>query len=315
MATNALDRMMTELGGAATYGQLRTIASKRAIGQAVDTGRLIRLARNRDATSELAEHAASAHGLSGTMSHGSAAAHYGWSMKHEPQIPVVTVRPNRHLTRDQQCGVRTVWRDLSSAERSGAVTSPLRTVVDCALTMPFDEALAVADSACRAGDVDEDTLIEAAGRVRGRGARQARRVLRESTSLAANPLESVLRAIALDVAGLDVSPQVQICEPGVWAVVDLADVSLGLVLEAEGFAFHGTRKGFEKDCERYSSLTCLGWLVLRFTWKQVMRRPDWVRDRIADAVRLRGAGLPGGLASPATRAAAVPRGRSDRRTA
>ena len=298
--SDSIETVMARLGGAATYGQLRAASSKRAIRAGIDSGQIVRLARNRYATADLADHLRAAHRLSGTLSHASAAAQHGWSMKHEPVLPSVTVRPNRHLTPAQQAGVTVIWRAVDD----GAVTRPLRTIVDCARTMPFDEALAVADSACRTGDVEPAELVRAATQARGRGSRQARRVLREATPLAANPLESVLRAIALDVPGLRVRPQVQIAEPGVWAVVDLADVSLGIVLEAEGFEFHGTRKGFDKDCERYSSLTCLGWLVLRFTWRQVMHRPDWVRDRIIDAVRLRQAGLPGGVASAITRSAA-----------
>ncbi|MDX6294410.1 MAG: hypothetical protein QOH50_3485, partial [Kribbellaceae bacterium] len=39
------------------------------------------------------------------------------------------------------------WADLSVAEREAGVTEPLRTVLDCARTLPFGEALAVADKA------------------------------------------------------------------------------------------------------------------------------------------------------------------------
>lgn len=42
---------------------------------------------------------------------------------------------------------------------------------------------------------------------------------REASGLAANPFESVLRAIALDVAGLDLQPQVVIDEDGCWEQV------------------------------------------------------------------------------------------------
>jgi hypothetical protein len=42
------------------------------------------------------------------------------------------------------------------------VTGPLRTVVDCARVLPFDSALAVADSALRSGNVRRADLTRAA---------------------------------------------------------------------------------------------------------------------------------------------------------
>jgi hypothetical protein len=44
------------------------------------------------------------------------------------------------------------------------VTDPVRTVIDCARDLPFDEALAVADSALRSGKVGPDALRQAAAR-------------------------------------------------------------------------------------------------------------------------------------------------------
>jgi very-short-patch-repair endonuclease len=87
----------------------------------------------------------------------------------------------------------------------------------------------------------------------------------------------VLRSICRDVEGLSVTPQYQIVADGIWAVVDLADERLRLVVEAEGFEFHGTRRGLVRDCRRYTEMTVLGWSILRFTWEDVMYRPEWVR--------------------------------------
>jgi hypothetical protein len=71
-------------------------------------------------------------------------------------------------------------------------------------------------------------------------------------SRAANPFESVLRAIALDVPGLDLVPQFRIDCNGKWVGrVDLADLRLRLVLEADSYEFHGEPELFEKDCKRY----------------------------------------------------------------
>jgi very-short-patch-repair endonuclease len=120
-------------------------------------------------------------------------------------------------------------------------------------------------------------LQSAVRALRGPGARQAREVAAFADGRAANPFESVLRSICRDVAGLEVVPQYQIVADGIWAVVDLADARLRLVVEEEGFAFHGTRRGLARDCRRYTEITVLGWSVLRFTWEDVMYDADWVR--------------------------------------
>ena len=81
-------------------------------------------------------------------------------------------------------------------------------------------------------------------------------------------------------------PQVRIDDAsGFVGRVDLADVRLRLVIEGESFEFHGEREMLDRDCRRYSRLTADGWLVLRFSWNQVMTRPAWVREVIAAAVQ------------------------------
>lgn len=43
-------------------------------------------------------------------------------------------------------------------------------------------------------------------------------------------------------------------------------------------------QGILKDVRRYTLLTADGWMVLRFTWDDVMLRPGWVREVLARAV-------------------------------
>jgi very-short-patch-repair endonuclease len=162
----------------------------------------------------------------------------------------------------------------------------VRTVVDCARDLPFDEALCVADSALRSGDVSKRELVEAADVLRGPGSRRAREVAESASAKAANPLESILHAICRGIDGLSVVQQLLIYESEGNAEVDLADQALRLVIEAEGYESHGTRAGFDKDCRRYTVLATAGWLVLRFTWTQVMFEPEWVAARIEQAVAL-----------------------------
>ncbi|WP_404388709.1 endonuclease domain-containing protein [Humibacillus xanthopallidus] len=82
-------------------------------------------------------------------------------------------------------------------------------------------------------------------------------------------------------------PQHRIRYDDFYARVDLADERLRLVLEADSFEFHGERAAMSRDAERYDELVSRGWLVLRFTWEQVMLRPAWVARVIERTVRRR----------------------------
>lgn len=203
----------------------------------------------------------------------------------------MTVRRKRHLAKEVQRAHEVSWRDLPPDAITAGRTNALLTVEDCARTLEWPAALTVADSALRCGDVEPEELSALADRLRGRHAVAARRVLRQADGRAANPLESCLRAIALDIEGFHVQPQQVIAAPGVFAVVDLADASHGIVLEAEGFEHHGTRAGLQRDCERYTLLASLGWIVLRFSYADVMGRPDWVR-RMVELTLAQGRRLP-----------------------
>lgn len=143
--------------------------------------------------------------------------------------------------------------------------------------LPIDEALAVADSALRSRDLAIADLRTAAGQVKGAGAARVRRVLLAADGRAANPFESVLRAVASEIDGLHLVPQLQVAEPGLFAVVDIGDRDRKLALEAEGIEFHGTKEGFQRDVRRHTELGMYGWHSLRFVWSDVMYKPAWVR--------------------------------------
>jgi very-short-patch-repair endonuclease len=268
---------LPRLGGCATLSQLLTLCTGHAVKRATRRGQILRLARGRYVLPLVVSHRREAHRLSGTLSHLSAAAVLGWPVKTPPSEPWITVARKRNLAAERRSGLHVSWRDLGDDEVVRGVTSPLRTILDCATSLPFDEALAVADSALRSGTVRPHELDDAADALRGPGSLSARRVLQAADGRAANPFESVLRALCLDLPGLDVRPQVQLVGDGIFAIVDLADERLRLVIEAEGFEFHGSRTGLARDCRRYTEIAVLGWTVLRFTWEDVMFRPGWVR--------------------------------------
>ena len=75
-----------------------------------------------------------------------------------------------------------------------------------------------------------------------------------------------------------------VSSPHCWARPDLVDRERRIVVECESYEWHGDRAGFRKDVRRYTLLVADGWLVLRFTWEDVMFRPEWVRQVLCRAV-------------------------------
>lgn len=134
-------------------------------------------------------------------------------------------------------------------------------------------------------------LREAAAVLRGPGAGHARRVAAHADGRSANPLESVLRALCIEV-GLVLTPQLEVADPGLYAMVDLGSEELRLVVEAEGYETHGTRKGLRRDCRRHSGFAIWGWSSLRFAYEDVMFEQDWCRWVLGSWLITRSGGVP-----------------------
>lgn len=271
------------LGGVAPRRSLLRLVGRRELDAALRRGDIVRDARGRYALPIADQARRSANRLSGVVSHRSAALLHGWELKVAPERPDVTVRRKRRLSPEQAAGVAVHFADLAPGEVVAGVTSVDRTLADCLRSLPFDEALAVADSALRHRSVSPERLVAIAAAVRGPGARQARRVAREASPLAANPFESVARAIALDVPGLDLRPQVVVRDGSGRGRVDLLDRERRLVVECESHSWHSRRGALRRDCRRYTKLVLLGFRVLRFAWEDVMFHPDYVRDCLVAA--------------------------------
>jgi very-short-patch-repair endonuclease len=272
-----------ELGGVATRGTLLRLVSRPELDRAVAAGDVVRIARGRYALTETDRALLAATALGGVLSMSSAALQHGWAVKTVPDLPHVTVAKSRKIAPQRRRGVHLHRANLDLAQRAAGVTDVETTLRDCLRLLPFDEALAIADSALRGG-VGAALLQGVADLAAGPGAPQVRRVAGEASPLAANPFESALRAISLDVPGLALRPQVWIRDCAVRP--DLDDERLRNVVEADSFEWHGKRSALARDARRYNSLVAAGWLVLRFAWEDVMHDPDHVRRVLADVTGL-----------------------------
>lgn len=182
--------VMERSGGVASAAQLRRAGvGRRRLRKAVAEGEVVRCARGRYAVAAVGEQRAAAHALTGVLSHLSAALHHGWKVKEVPEVAQVVVPRTRRLREGSGAGCRIRWRDLAAGEVEDGVTTPLRTVLDCARDLPFDEALAVADSALRSDLVGPGELVRAAAGLNGPGARSARLVAEHASGLEAESFE------------------------------------------------------------------------------------------------------------------------------
>jgi len=274
---------LERLGGVATRGTLVGASTRLDVDQALEVGDIIVLARGRNALPQVDAARSGAHRVTGAVSWRSAAQTYEWELLRTPPLPEVTVTPSRKLTKDQRRGLQVHRGALHDSEVDEGVTTRARTLVDCIRGLPFDEALAVADSALRHG-FSAKLLSGLARNARGPGSAQMRRVAALASADKANPFESGLHAIAATVPGLTVRPQVAIRDPHFLGRPDLVDQRLQIVLEADSFEWHGGRSALSRDARRYDELVVRGWLVLRFAWEHVMDEQAWVRSILVAAV-------------------------------
>lgn len=281
---DAVVRRLVELGGLATRRTLLTGASRSMIDRSVAAGLVVVADRGRYALPEVEEGRRLAHGLSGLLSLTSAALHHGWEVAHVPERPHVTVPRRRRVTGPRRSGVRLHFADVLPEDvTDGVATGVELTLLQCGRALPFTEALAVWDSAARHG-VPPVILRRVALLARGPGSAQVHRLAGVVDGGAANPFESVLRGIALDVPGLKVRAQVPIRTPRTTVRPDLVDERLQLVVEADSFEWHGSRAALRRDARRYDLLVADGWRVLRFAWEDVMHDPEFVRAVLVDTV-------------------------------
>jgi len=268
------------LGGTARADQLRGRVSRKDLREALSSGSLEDLGHGRYGLPSLSQTHRKQVLLSGTIGCLSAAVEHGWPVLRPPDRPWIAVPVKRRVDGRRRRGVNLMWADVE-----GSVTSPLRTVLDCLVRLPAVESLAVADSALRLGVVDPDELRHAAERLRGPGSPVARRLARAASALPMSPLESALRALLLDLPGLDLRAQVPLTVGGRTVHPDLFDERLGLVVEAEGWLYHGNPEQFARDLERYTDMAVVPLTVLRFGHHHVTARPEWVRDCVDRARR------------------------------
>lgn len=277
--------ILARLGGCATAAELAGAVPPGALKAAVQRGDVERLARGVYGLPSVGPDRLAAVAYDGVVSYTSAAITWGLPVLVRPEKPHVTVPAQRRPRPGRPAELH--WAAVSPTERAARLTSLLRTVLDCARILPFGEALAIADAALATGRVTKDELVAAAVSMRGPGRPNAVRVATEATGKSESFLESMLRSLLITEGIEGFEPQVVVHTGGTRARVDLGHRPARIALEAEGYEFHGSPGSFAADCRRYDDLVTAGWLVLRFTYQQVIGDPSWVVETVRSAVAQR----------------------------
>ena len=182
--------------------------------------------------------------------------------------------------------------DLAASRRGGiACTNPLRTIVDLGAVAPEAVPAAFA-SLMTSGFVSTSAawaVLERHARAGRNGVGVLRRVLAD-WGFEHRPPDSELEIVMNSMVARSSLPRPEFHARIIGIEVDFLFAGAKLVVECDGWQDHGrVRAQFERDRERDARLVEAGYVVLRFTWNQIVRRPVWVSERIAGAIAVRSA--------------------------
>ncbi len=128
---------------------------------------------------------------------------------------------------------------------------------------------------------------------RGRpGSRIMRELLEERTGEEWTPTESELEDLFVAFcAAHDIEPPLRQRNLGETRPkrVDFVYFDVGLVIELDGRSYHDSKSDADEDRWRDVELAAMGLRVMRFTWRDLVHRPDWCARQLKTAVGQRAA--------------------------
>ena len=219
----------------------------------------------------------------GVISHRSAAALWRLPVDEHPQVHV-TVDDRRYRLR--AAGVTLHRVPLSRVETCRfdglPVTTRSRTLVDLLRTEPIQRGRGLLDRAVQLGWVSAEDLRRSLRDGPGRtGNTRLRELLAGLEPGADAESERVLHRLLrrAGISGWRKQHTVRLRHRTVY--LDVAFPKLTLGIEVDGKLAHDELSDrFEDDRSRQNELVAAGWTILRFTWRQLHDRPNWVLAQI-----------------------------------
>ncbi|HKE51794.1 MAG TPA: hypothetical protein VKE25_09805 [Actinomycetes bacterium] len=283
-------------GGAARWRTIQNAGfTWRQVADFVARGRLVHVGYGTYALPTADPAVVAAIKANGFLCHTSAATIWNLSLLRRSVRPHVLVADNSTIHLPDVQLHRVARRQLVDTVRRPWPTTTLeRTLLDCARTLPFPEALVIVDSALGSGRIDRETISKLADSVRGPGSVRARRALAAGDGRADSVGESATRAAALD-AGLpppELQYEIRFGPTEFAAFTDLAwrryrGREVKLAVEFDGLGPHGTRNALIQDRWRRNKLERAGWGLLEITMGDVMKRYEATGQMIKDTLERR----------------------------
>lgn len=158
------------------------------------------------------------------------------------------------------------------------VTTPLRTLWDLTRVLRPEALVCALDDALRRGLVSHGELQAYAERRTGHaGVGRFRWAAAQADGRAESPLETLGRLLT---PAVPLVPQVAVRGPALLARIDLADEQHRFGVEADGRAGHAGEQLVRRDRDRERWLVRSGWVLERYGWYDVRRRPAALRERV-----------------------------------
>jgi very-short-patch-repair endonuclease len=214
------------------------------------------------------------------------------------QIPVPDDRPCLYVGRHggtRLAGVRLIYaspdpKDVSLFQGLPTV-GKAAAIVDCLQHLPEAAATTLLDRALQRRWIDIEDLARRIRRRTGRvGSPKLTRLLAGvrggERSTAERRFTGLLRRAGIGGWRANVAIH---DDRGLIGEADVAFIAERLVIEIDGWAFHTTPERFQRDRARQNRLVAAGWTVVRFTWKDLTDRPDYVLATVAALLGARGA--------------------------
>lgn len=204
-------------------------------------------------------------------------------VENPPLLPVHVSTPGESGRKTPSITLhRTTIPPSDTAGRDGLLcTSAARTLVDLAPLAGLGDLEVMLIAADSLGIINHERLGELLDpAVRRRGARALRALLGDGPVRVRSQTEITMLRLCR-AAGLPapiVNGHVDVGDRSI--EVDLQWPSLRLVVEVDGYRFHGGRSRANTDRERDQLLTITGWTVVRFTRDQIENEPGIVAERL-----------------------------------
>lgn len=229
-------------------------------------------------------------GPEAVVSHRSAAWLYGLIQRNPPVVDVTV----RRFKRAPDGIVLHVDPDLplKPLRRHDGIPVPRieRVIFDLCGSFTREAMVALVDEALRAEKVSLEGLAEGLAEFGGRG-RPGTKVLRLvlSRRAAIGVTDSYAEDLFARMArrrGLRLVHHHVVADGDLYAELDFADLERRVDIEIDG-GHHRNPVQIDRDKARDAELSRRGWAVLRFTYRDLIERPDWVFSCIQDTLELR----------------------------